>query len=789
MIKHNLLLLYRNFRRFRGTFFINLIGLSTGLTCALLIWLWVSDELGVDKFHENDSQLFQVMINQNRPDGIVTTGEGPALLAEALQQEMPEIEYAVGASPIDNYFTLSGDPEKHITALGQFADKDFFTIFSYPLLQGDKKKALTDKHAIVISETTAMALFGTTQNIIGRSVEWQAPHVKRQVTVTGIFKDLPVNSSNQFDFMLAYESYKELLGGGLHWGNLNAITYVQLQPGTDLAQFNNKIEGLVKRKAKDSNLTIFLKPYSENYLYGNYDNGKVAGGRIAYVRLFSLIAIFIVIIACINFMNLATAKASRRIREVGIKKAIGAARQTLILQYLAESMLMTFVSLALAIFMVDLLLPQFNAITGKQLTFSPNISLVLSLVGITLFTGLLAGSYPALYLSRFSPAVVLKGKLHNQVGEQWARKGLVVFQFALSVIFIVSVLVINRQISYVQTKNLGYNKDNILYFNTEGRVTEQLETFLTEVRNVPGVVNASSMWGNLSGLTGFTTGSFDWEGRNDDEIVQFEHLGVNYDILEMLGIEMVEGRTFSRNHANETKKVILNEAAIEVMGLKDPVGKIFNLWGNDLEIIGIARNFHFKSLHENVKPFFVRLTPNEFSRVLVKIEGGKEKETIARLQKLYKAFNPGFAFDHGFLDDEYQAQYITEKRVASLSEYFAALAILISCLGLFGLAAFTAERRLKEIGIRKVLGASTTGIVLLLSRDFTKIVVTAIVIALPVSYFITTQWLNDFAFRITLAWWYFAGAGAIAMVIAWITVGTQSLKAARVNPTQCLKDE
>jgi putative ABC transport system permease protein len=788
MFKHNLILLYRNFMRFKGTFFINLTGLSTGLACALLIYLWVSDELGMDKFHKKDSQLFQVMTNQNRPDGIVTLGTGPGLLAEALLQEMPGIEYAVSTSPIDDYFTLSAN-DKHITAAGQFAEKDFFTIFSYPVILGDKHKVLTDKNAIVISEKMAMALFNTTQNIIGKTIEWQAPDEKREVTVTGIFKNIPSSSSSQFDFVLSYEVYKELLGNGLHWGNHSAITYLQLRPDTDLAQFNSKIEGLIKRKEKNSNLTIFLKPYSENYLYGNYENGVVTGGRITYVKLFSLIAIFILVIACINFMNLATARASRRIREVGIKKTMGAGRQTLIFQYLGESMLMAFLSLGAAILMVDLSLQQFNDITGKQLTFNFNTNLVVSLLGITFITGLMAGSYPALYLSRFSPAAVLKGKLHSQTGEQWARKGLVVFQFALSVIFIVSVFVIYRQIEYVQTKNLGYNKDNILYFKTEGRVAMHLETFLSEVKNIQGVANASSMWGSVSGLTGFTTGSFHWEGRNDKEVVQFEHLGMNYGMIELLGIEMAEGRSFSRNSPGDTTKIILNEAAIKIMGLKDPVGKIFGLWGNNLEIIGIAKDFHFKSLHENVKPFFLRVTPRDFSRVMVKIEAGKEKETIARLQKFYHTFNPGFSFDYGFLDEEYQALYVAEKRVASLSQYFAALAILISCLGLFGLAAFTAERRLKEIGIRKVLGSSVTGIVFLLSADFTKIVIAAIVIALPVSYWITTYWLSSFAYKITLEWWFFSGAGLAALVIAWLTVGTQAVRAATVNPVKCLRDE
>jgi len=788
MLRHNLILIYRNFRRFKSTFFINLIGLSTGLAATLLIYLWVYDELGIDKFHEYDSRLFTVMTNQNRPDEIVTLVDGPALLADELPKDFPEVERAVGATRIADNFSLSFN-DKHIDVRGLFADNDFFRIFSYPVLHGNQHRILPDKHAAAISENTARALFGETSDAIGKSITWELPFGKTQVTVTGVFREIPANSSSQFDMVLSNEAYKELIGESLHWGNHNAITYVLLREGTDVAELNKKILNFVKTRQADSILTLFLKQYSENYLYGLYENGVLTGGRISYVRLFSLIAIFVVVIACINFMNLTTAKASRRIKEVGIRKASGANRTTLVFQYMGESMLMAFMSLMVAILMVDLFLPQFNQITGKQLTIRFDTTILTAFVAITFFTGLIAGSYPALYLSGFSPATVLRSKYNSSTGEQWARKGLVVFQFVLSIIFIVSVVVVYRQIEYVQTKNLGYNKDNIIYFKTQGAVVGKLETFLSEVKNVPGVVDASSMWGNVTGETSFTTGDFNWEGRDRSQIVQFEHLGVNYNMIELLGIEMAEGRSFSRNYPGDSTRIILNEAAIAVMGLKDPIGKIFTLWGNDMEIIGVVKNFHFKTLHEKVNPFFFRLQPREFDKVMVRIESGKEREAIAGLQHLHQTFNPGFSFDYNFLNDAYNAQYVAEKRVAVLSRYFAVLAVLISCLGLFGLAAFTAERRLKEIGIRKVLGSSELSIIYLLSADFTKIVFTAILIALPVSYVAVKYWLDGFAFRIPLEWWYFFGAGAVALIIAWLTVGMQALRAARVNPTRCLKDE
>lgn len=790
MLRHNLLLIYRNFRRFRTTFFINLIGLSSGIAAAIFIYLWVADELSMDKFHKKDRQLFQVMTNQNRPDGVVTLGSGPALLEDALPAEMPEIQYTVGSSGVTDFMTLSV-PGKNISAAGQFAGVHFFKVFSYPLLKGDKEQVLADKKSIVISERMARALFNSTENVIGKMVEWQVPGYKEEALVSGIFRNIPRNSSVQFDFLLPYDLYEDFMREfkTLTWGNHNAITYLLLKENTNLANFNAKIENFVKEREPGSNLTLFAKPYSENYLYGTYENGKLAGGRITYVRLFSAIAIFILLIACINFMNLATAKASRRIKEVGIKKAMGAARKTLALQYLGESILMSLLSMAIAILMVDLLLPQFNSITGKHLFIPADGDLILVVTAITLFTGFVAGSYPALYLSGFNPAQVLKGKFYNPDGEQWARKGLFIFQFALAVVFIVSVWVTYKQMEYVQTKHLGFDKNHVIYFQMEGNLPEKLDPFLHEIEGIPGVLAASGIRGNVMGATSFTTGSFNWKGRDPDVVVQFEHLGIHYGMIELLGIEMSAGRSFSRDYPSDSLGIIFNETAIATMGLDDPVGEIFNLWGKDYTIIGVTKDFHFESLHQEVKPFFFRLTPKDYNRVMVRIDADNQKETLQNIQSFYQSFNPGYALDYTFLDADYQAQYAAEQRVATLSKYFAALAIIISCLGLFGLASFTAERRLKEIGIRKVLGSSVFGIVYLLSGDFTKIVLMAVVFALPLSYVAITRWLSSFAYRVELEWWYFAGAGFIALGIAWLTVGIQAFKAARLNPVKCLRDE
>ncbi len=573
------------------------------------------------------------------------------------------------------------------------------------------------------------------------------------------------------------------------WGNNGPSTFLVLQEGADVAAFNEKIERLPDGKYdKEDYRTLFTRPYSDGYLYGTYENGVQAGGRIEYVRLFSIIALFILVIACINFMNLSTAKASRRVKEVGIKKAVGASRSTLITQYLSESFLMSFLSLLTAIVLVG------SAIAAVQQHHRQTIVAGVHRPAGLVFPGHHAayrttgGSYPALYLSGFNPVAVLKGKLTSSIGELWARKGLVVFQFVLSVVLIVSVWVVYQQIEFVQSRNLGYDKDNLISFPMEGRIAESPETFLAEAKRIPGVANVSSMQQSVVGNESSTVG-LGWEGKNPDEVVEFQNFSMGYDMIETLGLEVLEGRSFSRAFSTDSSAIIFNETAIARMGLTDPVGTTVNLWGEDRQIIGVVKDFHFESLHEAVKPSFIKADFDFAMNVVARLEAGKERTTLAQLQDFYQTFNPGYSFDYQFVDADYQALYAAEQRVSTLSKYFAGLAILISCLGLFGLAAFTAERRLKEIGIRKILGASDFGIVRLLSGDFTKMVLVAIAIALPVSYFIAQRWLEGFAFSIDLQWWYFAGAGLIALLVAWFTVGLQTVKAARVNPADCLRDE
>ncbi len=785
MFRHNLLIAYRNFLRYKSSFFINLIGLSSGLACALLIFLWVNDEWHVDKFHANRDRLYQVKENVEQDGGMITRISTAGPTAEALISEMPEVEYAV-TNTFDRIFhdVLSMDGND-VKADGLYASADFLKLFSFELVQGNKNGALSDKKSIVITESLAKRLFGTTENVVGKSVEWQH---KKQYQVSGILQDLPTLSSVKFDFILTFEAFKEDNEWVLNWFNTAPQTFVLLKEGTDIDQFNKKIAELVRTKTegKASHRTPFIARYTDAYLYGKYENGKQAGGRIEYVRLFSTIAIFIVLIACINFMNLSTARASRRMKEVGMKKAVGARKSTLVVQYLSESTLICLLSLFIAILLVFLFLPQFNTIVGKNLTLFFDLKFVLGLLGIVLLTGLVSGSYPAFYLSKFSPVSVLKGKLNNVIGEAWVRKGLVVFQFALSIILIVSVGVVYKQIQFIQTENLGYNKDNILIVGGEGKISEKKETFISEVQKIPGVTAVSSGGHDMTGHNGGTYG-IEWTGKNPEDRTEFENMPANYGLIELLGIEMKEGRSFSRDFA-DSASIIFNEAAIKFMGLTDPIGKEVKLWGRNMQIVGVVKDFNFESFHEQIKPAFFWMSPYA-SNIMIKIGGGKEHEVISQLQEFCQEFNPGFPVDYRFLDTDYQSLYSAERKVSILSKYFAGLAILISCLGLFGLAAFTAERRIKEIGIRKVLGSTDFAIVRLLSADYTRMVLTAILISLPISYFVAKSWLSGFAFRIELEWWFFIGAGLSALLIAWFTVGLLTVKASRVNPSECLRSE
>ena len=793
MLKSYFRITWRNLLKDRQFTALNLIGLSVGLACTLLIGLWVADELHRDKYNEKDDQLYQVMGNFKTDAGIKTGTHTSGILAPALKKEIPEIEEAVTVFPA-SWFSSKGTltaGDKHLKADGQYVSRDYFDVFTCPFLEGDRNRLFADKLAVAISDQMAKKVFGTTTDVIGKTIKFEQSEFTGNFVITGIFQHNPPNATEQFDLIFNFDLALERRDGLQKWYNSDPSTYVIVKKGTDIHQLNAKIRDFLQSRSKYDPPTLFLTRFSDRYLHDHYENGVQTGGRITYVKLFSIVAAFILIIACINFMNLSTAKAAHRAREVGIKKVVGASRRSLILQYLGESVLLSLLSLILAVGLLTILLPVFNEITGKALVLPVNPGVILAVLGITFLTGLLAGSYPAFYLSAFRPVAVLKGKLRTSWSELWTRKGLVVFQFTLSVIFIAAVLIIYRQVEYIQSKNLGYNKDHILHFeipNMPDSASERPEiSFINEVQNLAGVINISSYYHTLTGLHGEISG-LEWPGRPAGADIHFANLEVGFHFLKTMGIPMKEGRETSPDVVNARNEIVFNETAIRMMGLKDPIGKTIRFWGHDRKIVGVAADFNFESLYQNIKPCFFQeypVTPN----VIVKIRAGSERATIAAIRTIYAKFNPGLAFEYRFMDQDYQALYASEQRVGLLSRYFAGLAILISCLGLFGLAAFTAQKRKKELGIRKVVGASVLQLAFLLSREFLALVFLAICIAFPLVYLGMHRWLDSFAYRTSIQADVFIWTGLSALAITLLTIGYQALKAASMNPVETLRSE
>lgn len=786
-LKYYLRITLRNFLRHRVSSLVNLIGLTTGLTCAFFIYLWVQDELSVNKFHEKDDRLFRVMEFQTYSNEMFATNSTPGILAENLKIDFPDIKYAATTTWIGKSL-LSHNNDKYFKEEGFHVGEDYFNIFTYPLLAGNPDDVLKDKSSICISKNLAEKFFGDVENAVGKSLRYEND---RDFIVTGVFENIPKNSTYRFDFVLPFEDFKDDNEWVKSWGNNGPHTYVILEEGATQQAVTEKISGYVKSKKEDgdSNVDLFLKKYSEQYLYGKYTNGVQDGGRIEYVRLFSIIAIFILVIACINFMNLSTARASKRAHEVGVRKAIGADRQTLIKQFIGESLLITFFSMVLAYLFVLLLLPQFNFITDKEISLELTPQIITFSIATVILTGFLAGSYPALYLTHFNPVKVLKGEIKSSAGEVWARKGLVIFQFTITIILIVGVIVIHKQTSYALTKNLGYDRDNVVFFSQEGSIPDKRDAFFAELRKIPGVASAAGTSHTLLHQMNNTSG-LDWRTKQPEERILFENIRVDYEFQKTMGMELVAGRWFDKQFGADSTKIVVNEAAVKVMGFtaEEAIGETIKLWDeHDLQIVGVLKDFHYQSIHREVNPAFFWL--GNTWNTAVRLEAGKEVLAMTKVQELYETFCPGFIFEYEFLDKSYQELYESETRIGTLSSYFAGFAILISCLGLFGLATFTAERRLKEIGIRKVLGASVSNIVMMLSKDFTRLVGISIIIAIPISYYFMDKWLESFAYKIDLSFWIFVGTAIISLMIAWLTVSSQALRAANVNPSKCLKDE
>ncbi len=799
MLKHYLLIAIRLLKKYPTASLINILSLSLGLVCSLSLFFWIHHAYQMDRFHHKADRLYQVIQNNPRPNGISTFPYTPGPLAQTLATEFPEVEHAVSVIPTDWFegekMILSNGGENICLSQHQFASQDYLEVFSLELISGQKETALNDPKAVLISTNLAKQLFQTTE-VTGKTIEWIHDQFGGLYRISGVFSPPPIHSSIQFDAIFHMDVFLTVFDDLHEWNNSDPFTFVTLKEDTDIRLFNHKIKELIQQKDDRIHATLYAQLFSDRYLYGTYENGLPAGGRISYVHLFSLIGLFILIMACVNFVNMSTAKGMARLKEIGVKKSIGANRASLISQYVVESALSIFISFGIALVLVLSFLPQLKNMIGQEVSITFNLWMIGGICGLMILTILLAASYPALYLSGIRPVLALKGKIAKRLSSELTRKALVVFQFTMAAILISSVIIVYKQLELIQQKPLGYHKDQLIWFkmglkgSKSGAPTpitdQEIEDFLQRLKNMPGVVEAANFGQHIMGEFGTTTG-IEWPGKNPDHRLLFANLAVGYDFVETMGIEMKEGRNYARSFQTDTSaKIIFNEIAIKAMGIDHPIGKHITLWGEKTEIIGVTQNFHYDKLYNKIGPLFLKLTTDEFAdNIMVNIAGNDGKATIKRIEQLYKEyFLTGLSFEYQYLDENYQKLYEEELRIGTFAKYATAIAILIACLGLYGFASFTIQRRLKEIAIRKVLGSGKWQIVQLLSGAFLILISISLLIGLPISYLITQEWLNTFSFKIDQSIWYFGWTIFFILLLTFMTIAIQTISATGVRMVQ-----
>ena len=776
---------------------LNILGLATGLACSILIMLWVINESGYDRFNRNVDRTFRI-ITTVRGEAYPMTG---APMGEALKAQIPGIKYA--ARLIPNYgkssiFTVGGRHFEEKDAY--YADPEILKVFTFPLVSGDPSTALVRPDGLLLTQRTAQKFFGD-ENAMGKTIRMGDT---ASFTVTGILKDLPSTSHLQFDILLPMSFDARTDGNiiGSHWDNLNFYTYLVFDDhastsAASLAALGQNITAISKKSDPTFDATYQLQPLDKVHLYSKQVLYDVKGqGDITYVRLFSIVAVFILLVACINFMNLATARSARRAKEVGVRKVIGASRSQLIGQFLSESLLITFVSLLLAGIFVALALPAFNRTLGKDLTIDlRNGWLLAGLLVVFLLTSLVSGSYPAFFLSSFRPIQVLKSKIVRAgIQSRVFRNGLVVFQFVVSIVLIVGTAVVYRQLHFIQHKDLGFDKSHLLYIPLKGDMSRKSGLLAAELGSHPHLHNYSII-SELPVDAGMGTVGVRWKDIKENHQM-FSVMGVDEHFLSVFKMQLVAGRALSSEFKEDTLNYVVNQAALKVMGLDvaSAIGEPLTVWGNKGTIVGVVKDFNFKPMQSAVNPLILRYNPGagkEWLRrcAVVNAAPAAIPETIGELKTIWNKLNPVYDFEYGFVDQQLDKLYLSEQRMGLLFNAFALLAIFISCLGLSGLAAFTAEQRTKEIGIRKVLGAKVISVVAMLSKGFVKLVLISTVIATPIAWYGMNRWLQDFAYRISLSGWIFAAAGVLALLIALLTVSLHAIKAAVANPVKSLRTE
>lgn len=788
MLKNYFLVAIRNLKRNKVFSVINILGLAMGLTCSLLIILWVIDERSIDQFHQNKDRLYSVYERQFF-DNKVQGGFGtPGPLARELKQVIPEIEHSTSIAWDGEATFQVGD--KILRMPGNAADSDFFKMYSYPLLEGTAQSALASPVSLAISRKMANAFFGSHQAAIGKTLRIDD---SRDLTVTAVYEDMPAKSTAKWDYILNWNYIVETQSWVQQWDNNGPRTTLLLRKDADPAKVEAKFKNLMDKyldKHGGWRIELYMFKTTDRYLHSNMKNGVVTGGRIEYVRLFSLVAVFIMLIACINFMNLTTARSIKRSREIGVRKVVGAVRMGLIRQFIGEAIVVAGIAMLLALVLLFLLLPSFNLLTEKQIEFPfAEWTFWSGILGLIVITGLLSGSYPALFLSSFKPVVVLKGVMKVSTSANWFRKGLVVFQFALSSLLIIGTIIISQQVNFIQNKNLGFNRENIIKVRMLGQPQNYYEQFKQQVRQLPGVTAITRAEQDPAGINNSTIG-IDWDGKEPNTKPLFHQMGIGYDFISTMQMTLKEGRDFSPAYGMDTASFILNESAIAKTGYTDPIGKSFTFWDRKGKIIGVVKDFHFNSMHDPINALVLHLREQTaWGYAVIRVEGSKTKSVIEAMENINKKINPKFPFIYDFADEEYRKTFARETLVQKLSNCFAALAIIISCLGLLGLAMFAAEQRVREIGIRKVLGAGIGNLFNILSREFLLLVFVAFIVACPVAWWAMNSWLQDFEYRVSISFIPFIFAGVAAIAIAVFTISFQTVRAALANPIKSLRSE
>ncbi len=789
MLRNYFKIAWRNLTRNKVYSLLNILGLSVGMTACMLILIWIQNEVSHDLFHDKKDRIY-IVNNRDIHEGVTNAWAWtPNIMAPTLKQDYPEVEEAVRVNNSRFLFTIGDKKQKH---WGIFVDPAFLTTFSFPMKMGDPKTALDENHNIVLTEKLAKNLFGE-ENAVGKTIKIDSTD---HFTVSGVLADLPANTRFDFEYLLPWGYSVQLGWRDSSWANNTLETFVLLKEGVSHAAFDEKINNITKDHLAQNplykNREVFTQPLTEAWLYSKQENGHYVGGRIEMVGLFTVIAGFILIIACINFMNLSTARSEKRAKEVGIRKVVGAQRTLLIGQFLGESILLAAISFVFALGFVFLTLPAFGNLVGKTLSLELGNPLFwLFSVSFVIICGLLAGSYPALYLSAFKPVAVLKGLFKRSEAAINPRKVLVVLQFTFAIVLIISTIVVSQQIKHAQDRDNGYDRDNLVYINMDGAIQRNYDLIRNDLISQGAAVAVTK---SMSPITTRYSDSWGWSwtgSTEDDNRIDFVRMATDADFVSTIGATLVMGRDIDiYQYPADSTSVLLNETAANIMRLEDPLNTILKADGTDWRVVGVVKDFIYESPYEKVQQLVVFGPKSWFSTIHFKLN---PDNTIARnlaiAERVFKTHNPDYPFEYRFVDEAYESKFREEKRIGTLATLFAGLTILISCLGLFGLATYTAENRIKEVGVRKVLGASVFNVTVLLSKDFLKLVFLSFVIASPIAWYAMSKWLSGYTYSVGVPWWVFVVAGTLAILISLLTISYQAIKAAIANPVNSLRNE